>query len=637
MRLRTQRNLRLMTVALFVMAACLPGSAQGLEWIKQHYTKHEYRIPMRDGVRLFVAVYSPKDTSHPYPILLQRTPYSVGPYGEDQYKAELGPSPEFAKEGYIFAYEDVRGAFMSEGTYENMRPYLENKKRPKEIDESSDTYDTIDWLVKHIPDNNGRVGQWGISYPGFYTAVGMIGAHPALKAVSPQAPVTDWFASDDFHHNGALFLPHAFGFFSGFGHPRPEPTTKRHTRFDYGTNDGYQFYLRMGPLPNADKLYLHGDVAFWNEMLAHDTKDAFWKARDLLPHIRNIHPAVLTVGGWFDAQNLYGALQVYYHIKKNSPETANHLVMGPWWHGGWFRSDGDHDGVVRFDAPTSHYFEENIERPFFDHYLKGTPDPKLPEAYVFETGTNQWRKFATWPPKDAKQQSLYLHADGKLSFDPPKTDEASAYDQYVSDPSKPVPFMYDFVPGMPEQYMVADQRFAGRRPDVLVYETDPLDHDVTLAGPVLPRLWVSTSGTDSDFVVKLIDVYPDRYPDEKGDVDNKLGGYEQMVRGDIIRGKFRDSLEKPEPFTPGKPTAVNFPENDIFHTFRRGHRIMIQIQSTWFPLADLNPQRFEDINTAKASDFQKATERIYHTAAMASQVKVGVMPAATPAAAKQNP
>jgi hypothetical protein len=396
--------------------------------------------------------------------------------------------------------------------------------------------------------------------------------------------------------------------------------------FDYGTNDGYQFYLRMGPLPNADKTYFHGDVPFWNEMLAHDTYDAFWQDHNLLPHIKDIKPAVLTVGGWFDAQNLYGALQVYYHIKSNSQQTDNHLVMGPWWHGGWSRTPGSSDGQVQFGQPTTQYFVDNIERPFFDHYLKDAAGAPLPVAYVFETGANQWHKLDVWPPKEMAPGALYLHADGKLSFEPPAQKEATTYDEYVSDPAKPVPFMDDIVPGMPEQYMVGDQRFAAHRTDVLVYETEPLEQDVTVVGPVSPNLWVSTSGTDSDYIVKLIDVYPDRYPDEKGEVNSKMGGFEQMVRGDSIRGKFRNSLEKPEAFVPNKPTPVNFTTSDIYHTFQRGHRIMIQIQSSWFPVSDINPQRFENINKAAAADFQKATERIYHSSDMPSQIRIGLLP-----------
>jgi uncharacterized protein len=603
--------------------------ALGAEWVQAHYTKQEVMIPMRDGVKLFTAIYSPRDTSHPYPILMSRTPYSVRPYGSDQYAASLGPAPEFAEEGFIFVYQDVRGCFMSEGDYVNMRPVKESYGGAADIDETTDTYDTIDWLVKRVANTNGKVGQWGISYPGFYSAAGMVHAHPALVAVSPQAPVTDWFGQDDFHHNGALWLPHCFGFFAGFGHPRPQPNQtggRSTTPFDYGTNDGYQFYLAMGPLPNAERNYLHGDVAFWNEVMAHETNDAWWQARNLLPHLKDIKPAVLTVGGWFDAQNLYGAVQVFYHVQKNSPRTDNHLVMGPWSHGGWGGTTGENDGAVPFGQPTADYFVKNVEQPFFDHYLKGTAGPPTAVATVFETGANQWHQLQQWPPANAAPAAFYLGAGGRLSMEPPAAAaDAPAYDEYVSDPARPVPFMDVITLGMPEQYMVADQRFAARRPDVLVYQTDVLKQPVTVVGPVSPSLWVSTTGTDSDFAVKLIDVFPNRYYDTAGFVVNALGGYQMMVRGDLIRGKFRNSLEKPEPFTPNEPTAVTFTTSDVYHTFLPGHRIMVQVQSTWFPLADLNPQRFENIYQAQAGDFQKATQRIYHTAQRPSQVKVLVL------------
>ncbi len=607
--------------------------ALGAEWVQAHYAKQEVMIPMRDGVKLFTAIYSPRDTSHTYPFLMTRTPYSVRPYGADQYSGSLGPAPEFTEEGFIFVYQDVRGCFMSEGEYVNMRPVKESYRGPTDIDETTDTYDTVDWLIKNVANNNGKAGQYGISYPGFYTAIGMVHAHPALVAVSPQAPVTDWFGQDDFHHNGAFWLPHCFSFFAGFGHPRPQPNQtggRAATPLDYGTNDGYQFYLNMGPLVNADKNYFHADVPYWNEMMAHDTKDAWWQAQNLLPHLKDIKPAVLTVGGWFDAQNLYGAIQVFYHVKKDSPQTDNHIVMGPWYHGGWGGTTGENDGAIPFGQPTAEYFVKNVEQPFFDHYLKGASEPPTALATVFETGANQWHQLQQWPPANATAAAFYLHADGKLSMDPPAAKEGAAYDEYVSDPAKPVPFMDVITLSMPEQYMIADQRFAARRTDVLVYQSDVLQNPVTVVGPVSPSLWVATSGTDSDFAVKLIDVFPDRFRDAAGSLNNALGGYQMMVRGDLIRGKFRNSLEKPEPFTPNQPTAVSFNTSDIYHTFLPGHRIMVQIQSTWFPLSDLNPQRFENINQAKASDFQKAIERVYHTAAMSSQIKVLILPPGTP-------
>ena len=595
---------------------------QGAEYVKANYTKYEYQIPMRDGKRLFTSVYVPKDQSVKYPIMLSRTPYSVSPYGEDKYKSDLGPSPLFGKDGFIFVYQDVRGRMMSEGEFVNMTPHKDVKRGTQDIDESSDTYDTIDWLVKNIPNNNGRVGTWGISYPGFYTAAGMIDAHPAHKAASPQAPITDWFTGDDFHRNGALYLPHAFNFLATFGKARPEPTSKSRATFEHGTPDGYSYFLKLGPLFNANEKVFKNEIAFWNDMMRHGSYDEFWQSRNLRPHIKNIKPAVMTVGGWFDTENLYGSLQVYQNVERSSPGANNILVMGPWVHGGWSRSDGEALGAVKFNAKTAVFYREKIELPFFQHHLKEKPDPKLPEAYVFETGTNLWRRHDAWPPKNTRPRELYLQAGGKLSFSEPQ--EANAFDEYISDPAKPVPYVLDISNAMTKEHMVADQRFAATRPDVLVYETDALTEDLTLAGPIKPVLHVSTTGTDSDWIVKVIDVYPDDL--DAPDAAVKLGGYQQLLRGEVFRGKFRNSFEKPEPFEPGVPAKVAFSMNDVNHTFRRGHRVMVQIQSTWFPIVDRNPQKFLDINNAKEADFQKATERVYRGRTMPSHIGVLVLP-----------
>jgi putative CocE/NonD family hydrolase len=616
----------LVTALVWPLALPALAAAQGVEAVKAQYTKYEFRIPMRDGVKLFTAVYVPKDASHKYPILLNRTPYSVAPYGPDRYRNELGPSPLFAKEGYIFAYQDVRGRCMSEGVFVNMRPHIDDKKGPHDIDESSDTYDTIEWLVHHVPGNNGRVGLYGISYPGFYTAAGMIDAHPALKAASPQAPIVDWFVGDDFHHNGALFLPHFFNFIATFGRPRPQPTRKPPTRFEHDTPDGYAFFLRMGPLANANERYLKNDIAFWNDVMAHGIYDEFWKSRNLRPHLKDIKPAVMTVGGWFDAENLFGALNTYRSVEANSPGATNVLVMGPWFHGGWSRSDGDRLGDVRFNAKTSAFYREHIELPFFEHHLKGKGATVHPEAWVFETGTNVWRQHDAWPPRASRPRALYFHP-GRLSFEPLQTNGDDGFDEYVSDPQKPVPFQERIDIGMSRGYMVADQRFASRRTDVVTYQTDVLEEDVTVAGPVEAALYVATTGTDSDWVVKLIDVYPDDYPDPDPNPEGvRMGGYQQLVRGDVMRGKFRDGYDKPEPFTPGKPTAVKWALNDVYHTFRPGHRIMVQVQSSWFPLVDRNPQTCLDIYGARESDFHKATQRVYRTQELPSHVTVRVVP-----------
>jgi putative CocE/NonD family hydrolase len=608
--------------------------------VKEHYSKYEYRIPMRDGVHLFTSVYVPKDSSQAYPFLINRTPYGVGPYGVDQYRKTLGPAPEFDKAGYIFVFQDVRGRYMSEGTFIEMRPHIDDKKSKHDVDDASDLYDTIDWLLKNVPNHNGNAGIWGISYPGFFTSASIIDSHPALKAASPQAPMTDLFMGDDTYHGGAFMLAANFGFYSWFEpqeNPRLPP--KNPVPFDFGTNDSYEFYLNAGPIGNLSK-DLGAKSALFDDQLHHDTYDDYWKARNLAPHMKNIHCAVLTVGGWFDAEDLQGPFTTFHSIDRQNPGIFNALVVGPWVHGGWGRLDGDHLGRVEFAGNTGEYYRLSILFPFFEQYLKGHGNAKLPKAYVFETGTNVWRKYSAWPPKEAEPKTLYFHAHGGLSFEQP-AEESYAFDEYVSDPAKPVPFVNYVATHVPQEYMVSDQRFAASRTDVLVYETPVLEEDVTIAGPLSPRLFVSTSGTDSDFDVKLIDVYPPDYPDSKldaprpednpkprNDVDPPsftMGGYQQLVRGEPFRGKFRHSFEKPEAFTPGKVEQIDATFQDVNHTFRSGHRIMVQIQSSWFPLTDRNPQTFVNIPYAKPSDFVTATERLYHTKAQPSGIGVEVL------------
>jgi putative CocE/NonD family hydrolase len=621
-----------MCVALAVaLGTLLPRavSAQGIEYVKAHYTKYEYRIPMRDGKRLFTSVYVPKDDSQTYPMLLKRTPYSVRPYGADQYPENLGPSPLFGNAGYIFVYQDVRGRWMSEGDFVHMRPHITKKSTKTEFDESTDTWDSVEWLLKKVKGHNGRVGIAGISYPGFYTAAGIIDSHPAIKAASPQAPVNDWFMGDDWHHNGAFFLAHMFNWMSRNGRDRPAPTKKfPRATFEYGTPDGYEFYRRIKTLSEIDAKYLKGDVPFWIETMRHGNYDEFWKSRNIRPHLNNVKPAVMTVGGWFDAENLFGALETYKSIEARNPQTVNTLVMGPWRHGGWARGDGDSFGDIPFNAKTSEFYREHIEFPFFEQHLKDKDDAKHPEAWVFEMGTNQWRRYDKWPPAKTQSRSLYFHAGERLSFDPPTNSGAqNTYDQYLSDPAKPVGYMSEIVTGMKAEYMIADQRFASRRADVLVYQTGVLEEDVTLVGPIEVDVVVSTSGTDSDWVVKVIDVYPDDYPDAaENPKEVRMGGYQQLVRGDVIRGKFRNSFEKPEPFKPGEPARVRFTMPDIYHCFRSGHRIMVQVQSSWFPLVDRNPQKFCDIFQATEADYQIATQRVFHSPKLASRLNVRTLP-----------
>ncbi len=609
-------------------AAQTQQSGQDLAaFIKASYTKHEFRIPVRDGVRLFTAVYIPKDNSEKWPILLLRTPYSVAPYGVNNYRASLGPSERFAREKFIFAYQDVRGRHMSEGEFVNVRPHNPNKRSPREADESSDTYDTIAWLLEHIPSHNGRAGMWGISYPGFYTSAALPDAHPALRAASPQAPVTDWFLGDDFRHNGALYLVHAFQFLHFFGRPRPEPLRPDEVSPPVNPNrvDAYRFFLELGPLANINEKHFKNQVPFWNELLREDTYNQFWQARDIRRHLRRIKTAVLTVGGWFDAEDCFGALRTYEAIEKQNPGARNNLVMGPWSHGAWAGGEGDALGFLRFHSATARFYRDEIEFPFFNYHLKDKGAAELPEAYAFETGVNTWRRFEAWPPTAGVERPLYLRAEGSLSWNPPG--DATGFDEYVSDPNKPVPYIAGFKPGMTIEHMVEDQRFASSRTDVLTYKTGELEEDVSVAGPITAAIWVSTTGTDSDWVVKLIDVFPEDYPDPSPNPAGvTMGGYQQLVRGEAFRGRFRKSFEKPEPFTPGRMEKIEFTLPDICHSFRRGHRIMVQIQSSWFPLVDRNPQTYVKIAEARAADFVKATQRVYRGKAAPSSVRLRVMP-----------
>lgn len=611
--------------------------------VREHYTKYEYQVPMRDGKRLFTVVYVPKDQSKTYPFLVMRTPYGVGVaagdhshYGEDFYPKMLGTSVEFDKSGYIFVKQDVRGRNMSEGTWIESTPHQVNKKSKDDVDESSDMYDTVEWLLKNIPGNNGKVGISGISYPGFYTSAGIIDSHPAIKAASPQAPVTDMYMGDDAYHGGAFMLAATFSFLNAFKKQDNPTSSGEWTPFNYQTPDGYEFFLKHLTLTNIGNTMKPENRIYWDPVIEHNTYDSFWQSRNISAHLKNIHAAVLTVGGWYDAEDVVGPFSTYHAIKRNGTGAYNGIVIGPWQHGGWARSDGMALGRVNFGTNTSDYYRKNIEFPFFEHFLKGVPDQDLAEARVFETGSNVWRRYASWPPQGVQNKALYLAPNGKLDWTASDSKE-SAYDEYVSDPKKPVPYVGYPTTGMSKEYMVSDQRFAATRPDVLVYRSEPLEEDVTLAGPIRPKLYVSTSGTDSDFIVKLIDVYPNDYPSEDapesrvGDVPAPkvaMAGYQQLVRGEPIRGKYRHSFEKPEPFEPGKVELVSYTLPDVHHTFRRGHRIMVQIQSSWFPLIDLNPQTFVDIAKAKPEDFKAATERVYHAPGQQSLIEMPVLPRA---------
>ena len=605
----------LMLPFLFLCLSAL-GQEKKPNYVAENYTKQEVRIKMRDGLELFTAIYSPKDTSKKYPIVMQRTPYNCAPYGPDQFKRSIAPNETMMKEGYIVVYQDVRGRYMSDGLYDNMRGYIPNKKGKTEVDEASDTYDTIDWLVKNVANNNGNVGTWGISYPGYYASYSLLSGHPALKAVSPQACISDFFF-DDFHHNGAYLLSY-WKVTPLFGPQKTKPTTEAWFKFpNVGTNDDYQFFLNAGPLVNLDKYY-DSSNEFWQQLKEHSSYDEFWQKRGLLQHLKNIKPAVMIVGGWFDAEDLYGPLNTYSTIEKSS-KNYNTIVMGPWSHGDWARnSEKQIIGNINFGDSISGFYQKNIEANFFRHFLKnnGKGENKLPEAYVFDTGRKEWKTYDTWPPKNTEKQQFYLQPQQKLT----KNAGAVSFEEFISDPKKPVPHSEDIKQqGLtPRKYMTDDQRFAARRPDVLVFETDVLAEDVTMAGDILAKLQVATTGTDADWIVKVVDVFPNDEPETK-EVQPylKMSNYHMMVRSEVMRGRFRNSFVNPEPFVANEKTPVNVKLQDVFHTFKKGHKIQIQVQSTWFPLIDLNPQTFvPNIFYAKPEDFKKQTHRVYSDSAI---------------------
>ncbi|HET9985593.1 MAG TPA: CocE/NonD family hydrolase [Longimicrobiales bacterium] len=633
-RIRFPIRLRLVALAL-VLVSARPAAAQEPAFdVRAHYAKSDHMVPMRDGVKLFTIVYAPRDTTQRYPILLLRTPYSIPPYEPEVYRKVLGPSAEFDRAGYIFVFQDARGKFRSEGEFEVSKPFKAVKRGPTDTDESSDTYDTIDWLLKNVPGHNGRVGMWGISYPGWQTVLGMMEPHPALKAASPQASPSDQFIGDDFHHNGAFRLMYAFSWLAGNARVRTAQTTTRGPAFDYGTPDGYRFFMEAGSARAIDSLYFRGQVPSWTDFLKHPDYDAFWKSQALLKDLRTV-PAdlpILNVAGWFDAEDFYGPTSIYYQLEKNHPRNRSTLVVGPWRHGGWNSMPGDELGDIRFGSATGRYFQTEVQFPFFEHYLKDRGSWTSPEAVVFETGANAWHTFDAWPPKEATARNLYFRPDGRLSFDPPS---AAGYDEYVHDPAKPVPFSAETRTTQGHLWMIEDQRFASTRPDVLVYETEPLESDVTIAGPVRASLDVSTSGTDADWIVKLIDVLPGDTPDnEPNPAGVRMGHFQMLLAGEVFRSKYRKSFEKPVPMVPGQVTPIEFDLHDKYHTFRKGHRIMVQVQSSWFPVIDRNPGKFMDIYEARPSDFRKTTQRVYRSPRYPSHLVLTVL---KPRVAETNP
>lgn len=580
--------------------------------VSEHYNKQEVRIKMRDGVHLHTTIYSPKDTSKTYPILMQRTPYSSKPYGEGKMRTAIAPNAYLMQEGNIIVYQDVRGRWMSEGKYDNMRAFIPNKTGTQ-VDEASDTYDTIEWLVNNVENNNGNVGTWGISYPGFYATYSLLSGHPALKAASPQACIGDFFF-DDFHHNGAYLLSY-WRATAVFGYQKDGPTTESWYDFpDLDSDDQFDFFLKTGPLSNLDKYYDETNE-FWTQLKEHPNYDDFWQSRGLIQHLENIEPAVMVVGGLYDAEDLYGPWETYKNIEKRS-NNYNTVVFGPWSHGDWARNKKRQAvGNVYFGDNISDYFQRDIETKFFNHFLKGGDKggaTGLPEAHVFDSGSKEWKSFEQWPPKKAMKASFFLGKDNALTGSPSTKYDA---EKFVSDPANPVPYAEGKkMVFTPRKYMSDDQRFAAAREDVLVYETPVLEDDLTLVGDIMAKLNVATTGTSADWIVKIIDVYPDDVPNtEETEEGVEMAGYHQMVRSEVMRGRFRKSFERPQPFVAGEKDEVFIKLQDVLHTFKKGHKLQVQIQSTWFPLIDLNPQTYVDnIFKAEEKDFTKQTHSVFH-------------------------
>ncbi len=625
--LNKMKKLILVFTGFISSLAFAQNPIQDSVWFVSNYEKLEVSIPMRDGTKLFTSIYAPKDKSVKAPILLTRTPYSCKPYGAAFKKFWYLDIMAYARAHYIFVTQDVRGRWMSEGDFVDVRPFLKNKKTKQEIDEASDTYDAIDWLIKNTS-SNGNVGMVGTSYPGFYAAMGSLSNHPALKAVSPQAPVTDWFIGDDFHHNGAFAVMDAFDFYTSFGRPRPKPTTIGFDDFEYKCNDNYDFFLRAGSLKALKQKYMGDSLKFINDLYQHPNLDEFWKSRSIRNHFNAVKPAMLVVGGLFDAEDCFGAWATYKAIENQSANTNNKIVMGPWFHGQWHRGNGSHLGNVRFGSNTSTYFLNQLELPFFNFYLKGIGNVDfIKEANIFFTGANAWKHLEAWPIKNTSELSFYLHDNGKLDNNLPLASESLS--SYMSDPNHPVPYTEDVHLSRTREYMTDDQRFASRRPDVLSFETQILENDLTVVGPIIADLQAMISTTDADFVVKVIDVFPNdfSYKSETGIPEPKteMAGYQMLVRGEIFRGKYRNSFEKPDPFVAGKTEQVKFTLPDIAHTFKKGHKVMVQIQSSWFPLFDRNPQQFVNIYECNSNEFVKSEIKILHNTKAASKIIFNVL------------
>ena len=607
-----QHSVRKILILFVILAAFVSVSAQQAD---APFTRTEAMVPMRDGVRLYTQIYVPTKSTDKLPILLLRTPYGLGDMSPAQLQAAL---PELAADGYVIVRQDIRGRFKSEGAFVMLRQPRDPKDK-KTIDEGTDTYDTIEWLLANVPNHNGRVGMVGTSYGGWLTVMGMLDPHPALKAVVPQASPADMWIGDDFHHNGAFRL--SYGFEYAYMMESSKEISDPSKIID--TFDAYEWYLKLGPLSNVDANYFKGKIPTWLDFVNHPDYDAFWKRQAFAPWLNKVTVPTLNVAGWWDQEDFYGPIKIYELLERHDKARQNFLVVGPWNHGGWSRSDGRKLGRVDFGSATSEYYRKNILASFFAYYLKDKGTSQRPEAQTFRTGVNEWVSHDVWPPKrDVVERKLYLHADGKLSFEPP-ANSGEGFDSYISDPANPVPYRarpIELRSGW-TTWLVEDQRFVDRRPDVLTWSTGTLENDVIVSGKIIANLFASTSGTDSDWIVKLIDVYPEKY-----DPDPKMGGFQLMIAGDVTRGRYRKSIEKPEPIPANavERYEIGFPAND--HVFKKGHRIMVQVQSTWFPVIDRNPQQFvPNIFLAKESDFKKATQRIYRSGQNASCIVLPVV------------
>jgi len=610
---------------LFAIASIVCAQDITEDWIKKNYTKKEYMIPMRDGIRLFTTVYVPNSVEEMHPILVMRTPYSCAPYGEDRISPSLWNTytKEYLKEGYILVTQDVRGKWMSDGEFADVRPFIADKKSTTDIDEASDAYDTVDWLLENIQSNNGNVGFYGCSYPGFYATMAAASGHPAIKAVSPQAPVFDWFMGDDFHHNGAFMLCDAASFFSRYGIYRPRPTTKSAKRISYLEGDIYSFFLNTGTIKNLTNI-LGDSLKFWNDMMEHPNYDEWWKKRSALEACKSIRSAVLVTGGLFDTDDLYGIWNTYKSLAKYNPDQDVRLVIGPWAHCGAMSNDGSYLGEIKFGTKTAPYYQQHFEIPFFNYYLKGEGDlDVLSKVNVFLSGQNKWKSFDKWTSQIYTPTEIYFHEDKRLGFDKPETN--NSYSRYVSDMNNPVPFMEGELKSRPKEYMIADQRFVSKREDVLSFESEVLKEDLILCGPITVDLQVAVSTTDADFIVKVIDVFPDNMDNDELYAGKDMEGYQMLVRGDVMRGRYRNSLENPEAFTPNQTTKIKFELPDVAHVFKKEHRLMIQIQSSWFPLVDRNPQQFVDIYHCDEKDFVPAEIKIFHNRNNESKVVLPIL------------